>query len=78
MSHSRQLEVNVNGAWKHVMPFGFGELALDAVKSAAQALHEVSPATAWRITTTSREPRVLGHMGRNTYGLWVMKGDKPE
>ena len=78
MSHSRQLEVNVNGAWKHVMPFGFGELAMDAVKSAAQALYEVSPGTAWRITTNRNPPKVLGHLGRNTYGLWVMKGDKRE
>ncbi|MGP1628355.1 MAG: hypothetical protein ACTS5V_00330 [Giesbergeria sp.] len=67
-----QLQVNTAGAWKTVMTFGHGEETMERVKQAAQALHEVSQDTAWRITTTTgRSPVVLRHMGRNTYGIWI-------
>lgn len=69
-----RLQVNTEGAWKNVMTFGQGDEAMERVKQAAQALHEVSPGTAWRITTThNNPPTVLAHMGKNTYGLWVAR-----
>lgn len=74
-SHPRRLQVNINGAWKNVVPFALGGEAMERVKSAVQALHEVSPCTAWRIVTASNPPKVLGYLGRNTYGLWVMRGE---
>lgn len=72
-----QLQTNAKGAWKTVIPFGHGGEALERVKQAAQALHQVAPETNWRITTgEGRSPRVLGHMGMNTYGLWIMERGK--
>lgn len=77
MSSPRQLQVNSNGSWKTVVSFGLGEQTMERVKHAAQALHEVSPTTYWRITTgEGRSPRVLALMGRNTYGLWTTKGEQ--
>ena len=71
-THPNRLQVNTDGAWKNVMTFGHGEEAMERVKQAVLALHEVSPGTAWRITTTrNNPPTVLAHMGKNTYGLWV-------
>lgn len=73
-SSPNRLQVNTDGAWKNVMTFGQGEEAMERVKQAAQALHEVSPGSAWRITTThNNPPTVLAHLGRNTYGLWVAR-----
>lgn len=72
MTRPMQLQVNTAGAWKTVMTFGHGEETMERVKQAAQALHEVSPDSAWRITTTrDRSPTVLAHMGKNTDGLWI-------
>lgn len=72
MSKPAMLQINTAGAWKNVMPFGHGEETMERVKQAVLALHEVSPGTAWRITTThNNPPTVLAHMGKNTYGLWV-------
>lgn len=72
-----QLQVNTAGAWKTVMTFGHGGEAMERVKQAVQALHEASPSTAWRITTThNNPPTTLAHLGKNTYGLWI--GCKPE
>ena len=69
-----RLQVNTDGAWKNVMSFGHGEETMERVKQAAQALHEVSPGSAWRITTThNNPPTVLAHLGRNTNGLWVAR-----
>ena len=69
-----RLQVNTDGAWKNVMTFGHGEETMERVKQAAQALHEVKPGSAWRITTThNNPPTVLAHLGRNTYGLWVAR-----
>lgn len=73
-SSPNRLQVNTDGAWKNVMTFGQGEVAMERVKQAAQALHEVSPGSAWRITTThNNPPTVLAHLGRNTNGLWVAR-----
>ena len=73
-TYPKRLQVNLAGAWKNVMMFGQGEEAMERVKQAAQALHEVSPGSAWRITTThNNPPTVLAHLGRNTYGLWVAR-----
>ena len=73
-SSPNRLQVNTDGAWKNVMMFGQGEEAMERVKQAAQALHEVSPGSAWRITTThNNPPTVLAHLGRNTNGLWVAR-----
>lgn len=73
-SSPNRLQVNTDGAWKNVMTFGQGEEAMERVKQAAQALHEVSPGSAWRITTThNNPPTVLAHLGRNTNGLWVAR-----
>ena len=73
-SSPNRLQVNLAGAWKNVMMFGQGEEAMERVKQAAQALHEVSPGSAWRITTThNNPPTVLAHLGRNTNGLWVAR-----
>lgn len=72
-----RLQINTDGAWKNVMTFGHGGETTERVKQAVQALHEASPSTAWRITTTHNSPpTVLAHLGKNTYGLWV--GRKPE
>lgn len=69
-----RLQVNTDGAWKNVMTFGHGEETMERVKQAAQALHEVAPGTAWRITTThNNPPTVLAHLGKNTFGLWVAR-----
>lgn len=73
---TNQLQVNTRGSWKTVMAFGQGGQEMERVKNAAQALHEVSPDTVWRITTTTNPPKVLGHLGRNTYGLWVTRKDE--
>lgn len=73
-SSPNRLQVNTDGAWKNVMTFGQGEEAMERVKKAAQALHEVSPGSAWRITTThNNPPTVLAHLGRNTYGVWISR-----
>lgn len=73
-SSPNRLQVNLAGSWKNVMTFGQGEEAMERVKQAAQALHEVSPGSAWRITTThNNPPTVLAHLGRNTNGLWVAR-----
>lgn len=76
MTRHMQLQVNTAGAWKTVMTFGQGGETMERVKQAAQALYEASasPGTAWRITTTTgRSPVVLRHMGRNTYGNWLVR-----
>ncbi len=73
-SSPNRLQVNTDGAWKNVMTFGQGEEAMERVKQAAQALHEVSPGSTWRITTThNNPPTVLAHLGRNTYGVWISR-----
>ena len=73
-SSPNRLQVNLAGAWKNVMMFGQGEEAMERVKQAAQALHEVSPGSAWRITTThNNPPTVLAHLGRNTNGVWISR-----
>lgn len=73
-SSPNRLQVNLAGAWKNVMMFGQGEEAMERVKQAAQALHEVSPGSAWRITTThNNPPTVLAYLDRNTNGLWVAR-----
>lgn len=73
-SSPNRLQVNTDGAWKNVMTFGQGEVAMERVKQAAQALHEVSPGSTWRITTThNNPPTVLAHLGRNTYGVWISR-----
>jgi hypothetical protein len=67
-----RLQVNTDGAWKNVMLFGHGEETMENVKWAARRLHEASPSSAWRITTThNNPPTVLAHLGKNTYGLWI-------
>lgn len=74
MTHHMHLQVNTAGAWKTVMAFGHGEEAMERVKQAAQALHEVSPGSAWCITTThNNPPTVLAHLGKNTYDLWIAR-----
>ena len=73
-TYPNRLQVNLAGAWKNVMMFGQGEEAMERVKQAAQALHEVSPGSAWRITTThNNPPTVLAYLDRNTNGLWVAR-----
>ena len=73
-TYPNRLQVNLAGSWKNVMTFGQGEEAMERVKQAAQALHEVSPGSAWRITTThNNPPTVLAYLGRNTNGLWVAR-----
>lgn len=73
-SSPNRLQVNTDGAWKNVMTFGQGEVAMERVKQAAHVLHEVSLGAAWRITTThNNPPTVLAHLGRNTNGLWVAR-----
>ena len=73
-TYPKRLQVNLAGAWKNVMMFGQGEEAMERVKQAAQALHEVSPGSTWRITTThNNPPTVLAYLGRNTNGLWVAR-----
>ncbi len=72
-----RLQVNTDGAWRNVMSFSHGEETMERVKQAAQALHEVSPGSAWRITTThNNPPTVLAHLGKNTYGIWVARNPK--
>ncbi|MDA8449801.1 hypothetical protein M4R23_08905 [Acidovorax sp. GBBC 3332] len=71
---TNQLQVNTRGAWKTVMAFGQGGQAMESVRAAVLALHEVSPEPAWRITNTANPPKVLAHIGKNTYGLWVGRG----
>lgn len=77
MSAPLQLQTKAKGAWKTVIPFGHGAQTMERVKQAALALNEVAPESQWRVTTgEGRSPRVLGHMGPNTCGVWIMERSK--
>ncbi len=73
-SDTRCLQVNTAGAWKDVVRFGQGGDDAERVKHAAKTLWEVSPTTNWRLVSTQQSPpKVLAHLGENTYGLWVAR-----
>lgn len=66
------LQVNTSGAWKTIVQFDAGDdTGVESVQGAAEALHSVDPATAWRIATTDRLPQVLRYLDRRPDATWV-------